>query len=149
MLEYHSYLEDLNKIDIVRILHKNYPQIGKYQFSCWRARNERWCLKCEKCVRNYAILKIYGIDPSQAGIDEIKIKQNLDKYLINDIGWELATNTAVRHELETIQKEALLNKNKEIVDMISKFNRNKLLRRIYYFLTKAGLDKDHKALLIT
>ncbi len=134
-VEYFSYLETIKKIEVVKNLHLQYSKVGKYQCSCFFAKNQRWCLKCEKCLRNFIIFKIYGINPTDIGMDEQKIKQNMDSDLlmIYRVGWEIVHNIAVRREWESIRIEAIKNNNKEVCDIISRIYKKYTLRKIYNF----------------
>lgn len=128
-VEYAPFLEDLRKIDIVKNLHLSYPGIGKYQTSCWRAKNERWCLKCEKCLRNYSIFKIYGINPVDIGMDEHTMKQNLAT-LMSSAGWEIAQNDALRQEWGPIRDEAKKRHCTEVTHIISQIFKRYPLRKM-------------------
>ena len=86
-VQYNSDLHTLSKYEIVSTLHLQYPQIAKYQVSCFFNFHERWCHKCEKCFRNYIIYKINNIDLNNIEMDEAKILKNV-KSLI----WYIADN---------------------------------------------------------
>jgi hypothetical protein len=66
-----SLVEPLHEIAIMYILHKRYPQIAKYQNSCFGTNKEattrRWCGTCSKCARMYIFLKAIGVDPGVVG----------------------------------------------------------------------------------
>lgn len=65
-----SIVEPLNEIAIMKILHNRYPEIAKFQFSCFPDNinsNERWCHLCTKCARIYLFFKAIGIDPKLVG----------------------------------------------------------------------------------
>lgn len=66
-----SLIEPLNEIAITRILHKRYPEIGKYQMSCFPddhgKTRQRWCCNCSKCARMYVFLKANNIDVKKLG----------------------------------------------------------------------------------
>ncbi len=69
-----SMIEPLHDLAITRILHKRYPQIGKYQMSCFPDENEHgkrhyWCGHCSKCARVFIFMKANGIDPNTVGLD--------------------------------------------------------------------------------
>ncbi|MCM8808012.1 MAG: hypothetical protein NC926_08770 [Candidatus Omnitrophica bacterium] len=68
-----SIVEPLNEIAIMKILHKRYPDIAKYQFSCFPDNanyNGRWCHSCTKCARIYLFFKALGIDPKIVGFEK-------------------------------------------------------------------------------
>ncbi len=66
-----SLLEPVHEIAIIKILHKRYPEIGKYQTSCDLPQKPkgdgRWCENCSKCGRMYIYLLAHGIDPKKIG----------------------------------------------------------------------------------
>lgn len=66
-----SLIEPINELAIMKILHKRYPQIGKYQSSCDMEdkpkTNGRWCEICSKCARMYIFLLGLGINPKTVG----------------------------------------------------------------------------------
>jgi hypothetical protein len=71
-----SLLEPLNDLAITRILHKRYPDIAKYQYSCFpdetlnTTKSTRWCSHCSKCARLFIIFKALGIDTKGLGFKE-------------------------------------------------------------------------------
>lgn len=66
-----SLVEPVHEIFITYILHHRYPDIGKFQMSCFseglEAKKYRWCGKCEKCARIYIFLKALNINPERVG----------------------------------------------------------------------------------
>jgi len=66
-----SLVEPINEIFITYILHHRYPEIGKFQMSCFseepEAKKARWCGVCEKCARIYIFLKALNISPERVG----------------------------------------------------------------------------------
>ncbi|MBI5732811.1 hypothetical protein HY967_02540 [Candidatus Jorgensenbacteria bacterium] len=77
-----SLLEPIHEIAIMRILHKRYPDIAKYQSSCDLPEKPksagRWCEHCSKCARMYIFLLAHGISPKTVGFKHDMLKQ---KYL--------------------------------------------------------------------
>ncbi|OGG23621.1 hypothetical protein A3A79_00185 [Candidatus Gottesmanbacteria bacterium RIFCSPLOWO2_01_FULL_43_11b] len=77
-----SLLEPIHEIAIMRILHKRYPEIAKYQSSCDLPEKPksagRWCEHCSKCARMYIFLLAHGINPKTVGFKHDLLKQ---KYL--------------------------------------------------------------------
>ena len=64
-----SLLEPIHELMILSILHKRYPEIGKYQLSCDGERTKhRWCGKCFECARVFLFLTALGIDPKRVGL---------------------------------------------------------------------------------
>ncbi len=76
-----SLLEPVHEIAIIKILHKRYPEIGKYQTSCDLPQKPkadgRWCENCSKCGRMYIYLLAHGIDPKTVGFKRDLLR---DKY---------------------------------------------------------------------
>lgn len=66
-----SLVEPLHEIFITYILHHRYPEIGRFQMSCFsetpQAKKKRWCGVCEKCARIYIFLKALNINPERVG----------------------------------------------------------------------------------
>jgi len=66
-----TLLEPLNELAIMKILHKRYPEIAKYQSSCdlefKPEGNGRWGENCSKCGRIYIFLLALGVSPKRVG----------------------------------------------------------------------------------
>lgn len=66
-----SLIEPLYEIAIMRILHRRYPTLAKFQSSCdveIKPDSEgRWCENCSKCGRIYIFLLAIGVDPQKVG----------------------------------------------------------------------------------
>ncbi|MBI1862744.1 hypothetical protein HYS00_01350, partial [Candidatus Microgenomates bacterium] len=73
-IEVMSLVEPLNEIAETNILHRRYPDIGKYQMSCFAmdpgARDRRWCQNCDKCSYMFPMLASFGIDPYTMGFTD-------------------------------------------------------------------------------
>lgn len=69
-----SLIEPIHEIAIMKILHHRYPEIGKYQLSCFadeeEAKNRRWCGVCTKCARMYIFMMALGINPKKVGFTQ-------------------------------------------------------------------------------
>jgi hypothetical protein len=70
----YSLLEPLYEISETKILHSRYPEIGKYQMSCFASsegsKDRRWCQECDKCAYMYALLRGFNIDPKALGFTD-------------------------------------------------------------------------------
>ncbi|MFA5828652.1 MAG: hypothetical protein WC841_04840 [Candidatus Shapirobacteria bacterium] len=66
-----SLVEPIHEIFISYILHHRYPDIGRFQMSCFsddpEAKKSLWCGNCEKCARMYIFFKALGVDPEKIG----------------------------------------------------------------------------------
>jgi len=66
-----SLVEPIHEIFITYILHRRYPDVGRFQMSCFsegtEAKKRRWCGVCEKCARMYVFLKALNISPDRVG----------------------------------------------------------------------------------
>jgi hypothetical protein len=66
-----SLVEPIHEIFVTYILHHRYPEIGRFQMSCFseepEAKRYRWCGRCEKCARIYIFLKALNISPERVG----------------------------------------------------------------------------------
>lgn len=69
-----SLVEPIHEIAIMKILHHRYPEIAKYQLSCFSeedaAARKRWCGQCSKCARIYIFMMALGINPKTVGLNE-------------------------------------------------------------------------------
>lgn len=68
-----SLIEPLHDLAIIRILHRRYPQVAKYQMSCFpdeseHGRHAHWCGHCTKCARNFVFMRANGIEPRSVGL---------------------------------------------------------------------------------
>ncbi len=66
-----SLVEPIHEIFITYILHRRYPEIGRFQMSCFseepEAKKRRWCGVCEKCARIYIFFKALNISLERVG----------------------------------------------------------------------------------
>jgi hypothetical protein len=66
-----SLVGPLNEITVTKVLHDNYPDLAKYQMSCFcedpPAEDHRWCCACSKCARTHAFIRGLGHDPKRVG----------------------------------------------------------------------------------
>jgi hypothetical protein len=92
--------EPLDEINIFYMLHHRYPDLGKYQFSCFAEEplvgGGQWCHNCYKCSRMFIFARACGIDPYSIGFKEdiLAKKGMFDHYL----GKKYATGSS--HELD-------------------------------------------------
>ena len=82
-----SIIEPINEISTTYILHHRYPEIAKYQFSCFAEEksqaNKRWCGMCDKCVMMNIFFLALGIDPKSVGLRQNLLTANKrDLYLL-------------------------------------------------------------------
>lgn len=72
-----SMIEPLHELAVLSILHKRYPEVGKYQLSCDGEKTKhRWCGKCFECARVYLFLTALGIDPKRVGLMDDMFAKN-------------------------------------------------------------------------
>ncbi len=66
-----SLVGPLNEIAVIRCLHEGFPELARYQMSCFCedpvTLEHRWCCNCSKCARNYAFIRAMGADPKEVG----------------------------------------------------------------------------------
>ena len=92
-----TLLEPLHELVILYILHKRYPDMEKYQLSCFndsvRARTRRWCGVCYECARVYLFLCAIGINPTTGGFidDMFSLKKKKLYYLFDKRNLETKT----------------------------------------------------------
>lgn len=69
-----SLIEPISELFITWILHKRYPEIGKYQMSCFsedpKQSKKRWCGVCDKCSWVYIFLVALDINPVSVGFTD-------------------------------------------------------------------------------
>jgi len=66
-----SVIEPLNDIAVMAVLNNRYPEIAKYEMSCFTeteaGRDYRWCQSCQVCSKMYLLLVALGVDPRRVG----------------------------------------------------------------------------------
>ena len=66
-----SLIEPIHDLFIIYILHYRYPDVGRFQMSCFseqpEAKKRRWCGHCDKCARLYIYFKALNISPERVG----------------------------------------------------------------------------------
>ena len=67
-----SVIEPLMDIAVMGVLNHRYPDVAKYEMSCFTetesGRDRRWCLSCSICAKMYLLMRALGIDPRRAGL---------------------------------------------------------------------------------
>jgi len=67
-----SVIEPLNDIAVMMVLNHRYPNVAKYEMSCFTeteaGRDYRWCQQCSVCCKMYLLLVALGIDPKRVGL---------------------------------------------------------------------------------
>ncbi len=81
-----SLVEPIHEIFITFILHHRYPEIGRFQMSCFsekeEAKKRRWCGVCEKCARMYVFLKAFNFSPERIGFYENMLTLKAEKFFV-------------------------------------------------------------------
>lgn len=81
-----SLVEPIHEIFITYILHRRYPEIGRFQMSCFsekeEAKKRRWCGVCEKCARMYIFLRAFNFSPERVGFYENMLHIKKEKFFI-------------------------------------------------------------------
>lgn len=66
-----SLVGPLNEIAVVKCLHSGFPELARYQMSCFcddpAVREHKWCCNCSKCARNYAFIQAVEGDVEGVG----------------------------------------------------------------------------------
>jgi len=79
-----SLVGPLNEIAIIKCLHQGFPDLAKYQMSCFCdipvAEGHRWCCNCSKCARNYAFIKAMGGDVEKLGFWRDMFSEDCQKF---------------------------------------------------------------------
>lgn len=160
-----SLIGQIHEIAIIKILHRVYPEIGKYQISCFadrpEARNKRWCAACSKCARNYIFLLANGIDPKAVGFEDNMLGAEFRRYysiFLNGKGGqegydatELGRDEQLLAFLLAFQKGA----RGPLIDLFKKdhlkkvVKKEKSLRSKYFSLHPSGVLPDEYSQTIT
>ena len=78
-----SLIEPLMDIMIQYILGHRYPELAKYQMSCFTydaaGLNYRWCHNCPVCADMYLLSKAVGIDPVKIGLNKNMLERQFKK----------------------------------------------------------------------
>lgn len=80
-VRYRVDLQSHLKQDICRELYSGHADLTKYQYSCWRNHQERWCHACESCFRYYLFLTVEGLDPKIVGLDRTRLERNITEII--------------------------------------------------------------------
>lgn len=95
-----SSLEPIDQINIFDLLHRRYPEIGKYQFSCTAEaplyKDSQWCHTCYKCSRMFLFARTVDIDPFSIGFKKDLL--NEPGLFVNYFGKEHKSGST--HELD-------------------------------------------------
>ena len=79
-----SLIEPLMDMMIQYILAHRYPQLAKYQMSCFTeteaGRNYRWCHNCSICAKMYLMCVGSGIDPEKIGLRENMLERKYKRF---------------------------------------------------------------------
>jgi hypothetical protein len=79
-----SLIEPLMDMMIQYILAHRYPEIAKYQMSCFTeteaGRNYHWCHNCSICAKMYLMCVGSGIDPEKIGLRENMLKREYKRF---------------------------------------------------------------------
>ena len=125
-----SLVEPIHEIFITYILHHRYPELGKFQMSCFsdetESKKKRWCGRCEKCARMYIFLKALGIPPANVGFynNDMLSQKKENLYVIFDQGRGLSTYAGSGlGKNEQLLAFFLAYKNKVKGELIDKFKK--------------------------
>lgn len=82
-----SIIEPVHEIFISYLLHRRYPEVAKYQLSCFNdapaSKTKRWCGECYDCARVYLFLVAVGVDPKTVGFtDDMLADEKADLFYI-------------------------------------------------------------------
>lgn len=122
-----SLVEPVHEIFITYILHHRYPEIGRFQMSCFseeaEAKKRRWCGVCEKCARMYTFLRALNISPDRVGFyngDMFSLKKEKYYVIFNDAGDSAYGGSGLGRE-EQLLAFYLASKNGAKGELIDKF----------------------------
>jgi len=138
-----SLVEPVHEIFVTYILHHRYPEIGRFQMSCFseepQAKTNRWCNHCEKCARMYIFFKALNISPDRVGfynVDGGMLAAEKKKYfvLFNDTKGESSYGGSGLGRDEQLLAFYLAYKNGVKGPLMSEFKK--------HFLKEAEKKKD-------
>ena len=125
-----SLVEPIHEIFITYILHHRYPEIGRFQMSCFseepEAKKRRWFGKCEKCARMYIFFKALNISPDRVGFynGNMLSRKKEDLYVIfNEGGDKSAYGGSGLGKNEQLLAFYLAYKNGVRGELMTKFKR--------------------------
>jgi len=79
-----SLIEPLNDIAVMYVLQHRYPEIGKYEMSCFTeteaGRDTKWCHSCSVCGKMYLLLVAAGFDPKHVGFTKNMLSKEFRNY---------------------------------------------------------------------
>lgn len=123
-----SLVEPLHEIFITYILHRRYPEIGRFQMSCFsegsEAKKKRWCGTCEKCARIYVFLRAFNISPERVGFyqnDMLSAKKESLYVIFNSDGEKSAYGGSGLGKDEQLLAFYLAHKNGVKGELMEKF----------------------------
>ncbi|MBU0458990.1 hypothetical protein KJ652_04130 [Patescibacteria group bacterium] len=91
-IEVISLMEPLYELAITGILHRRYPEVGKYQMSCFadseHGRLYRWCQRCTKCGYMYALCCGSGVSPQKAGFKDNLFSKEYEEIYEHFFGYD-------------------------------------------------------------
>lgn len=157
-----SLIEPLHDHLILYILHNRYPEIGRFQMSCFseepQAKKRRWCGHCEKCSRLYILFKGLGISPDRVGFynnDMLSAKKARYYPIFNGRGTESAFGASGLGRDEQLLAFYLAYKNGVRGDLINKFKtlylaeaekrKNKLVNEYFAIHSSLSMPSDLRA----
>ncbi|MFW9916075.1 MAG: hypothetical protein ACFFGZ_10750 [Candidatus Thorarchaeota archaeon] len=126
-----SLIEPLMDMMIQRILVVRYPELAKYQMSCFAeteaGRDYRWCHSCSVCAKMYLLCAGGGVDPQKVGFQRNMLNRDKKSFFTLFGGKSALTyaNTPMAHD-EQLFAFYLAAKNGIQGDLISEFKRSEL-----------------------
>lgn len=160
-----SLIEPLHDHLILYVLHNRYPEIGRFQMSCFseepQAKKRRWCGHCEKCARLYIMFKALGISPDRVGFynnDMLSSKKARYYPLFNHRGTDSAYGSSGLGREEQLLSFYLAYKNGVRGDLINKFKtlylheaekkKHKLVKEYFSLHSSLSLPSTFRAKLL-
>ncbi|UZE93729.1 MAG: hypothetical protein IB618_03095 [Candidatus Pacearchaeota archaeon] len=80
-----SVIRPITDLAITKILHSRYPNIAKYQHSCYgldASTRKRWCHDCSSCMGCSLFMTAFGINPRRVGLRKFFSKKNRKHYTL-------------------------------------------------------------------
>jgi hypothetical protein len=97
---YTSVIQPISQYLVERILLQRYPDLARFQHSCYRARQDvRACQLCEKCARVTALALAAGADPLLIGMDVNRVFSRWNATAVELEGGRADTHYASMNEM--------------------------------------------------
>ncbi len=155
-----SIIRPITDLAIIKILHTRYPEIAKFQISCYgldASNKKRWCQECFACTGASLFLSAFDINPKKIGLKKFFKKKHKSLYsLFNPKGMDIYDTLFSREQELLSLLFAMRNKQKGYI--IDKFKERFLkealekedeLRKKYFSIYSSRIPQKIKPKVIS